>query len=90
MLRTNTDMELKYELRRIDKANKSNPHRADILLDICIKYVPEESRNAIAYISKIREIDDTWRSFARENGLYEYLFREWSLHNLDISSAIWW
>ena len=83
-------MNLRYEIRRIDKANKSNPYRAETLLMVCINHIPEERKNALSYLEEIRQIESVWREYASENGLDESLFRCWVAQNLEIASVLGW
>ena len=83
-------MNLRYELRRIERANKANPNREALLLDICKRYVPEETKNMLTFLKIIRWIDETWRVFAKETRLHQNAFREWVKNDLSEYYPLLW
>ena len=70
-------MNLKYELTRLERANKANPNKEKILLEVCKRYMPEKRKSALVYIGVIEMIDRTWRVFAQEHHLNAKAFKQW-------------
>lgn len=74
-------MSLKYELMRLERANKANPNKEKMLLEVCKRYMPEKKKSALVYISIVEMIDRTWRMFAQEHHLNAKAFKQWVVEN---------
>jgi len=81
-------MSLKYELTRIERANKANPQREQMLLEVCERYMPDESQSALAFICIVKWIDKTWREFAKGHRLNADLFKQWVIENQEDAKAL--
>lgn len=74
-------MSLKYELAQLERQNKDNPKKEEVLLSACERYMPEEKQSALTYIFVVNWIDETWREFAQEHSLNVEAFKQWVQEN---------